>query len=44
MTVRSSSNPPLGRPMDVTVKANVVDGLFFCTTLTNCRRGHISFV
>ena len=34
----------MGRSMDWTLKDNMVDGLFFCTTLTGCRWGHIPFV
>jgi len=30
--------------MDWTLEDNMVDSLFFCTTLTGRRRGHIPFV
>jgi len=30
--------------MDWTVEDDMVDGLFFCATLTGCRGGHTSFV
>jgi len=30
--------------MDWALENNVVDGLFFCATLTSCRRGHTPFV
>ena len=32
------------RSMDWTLEDNMVDGLFFCTTLTGCRWGHTPFV
>ena len=34
----------MGRSMDWTLEDNMVDGLFFCTTLTSRRGGHIPFV
>jgi len=34
----------MGRSMDCTLEDNMVDGLFFCATLTGCRRGHTPFV
>jgi len=34
----------MGRSMDWTLEDNVVDGLFFCATLTGHRGGHIPFV
>jgi len=30
--------------MDWTLEDNMVDGLFFCATLTGCRGGHTTFV
>ena len=30
--------------MDWTMEDNMVDGLFFCTTLTGCREGHTPFL
>jgi len=33
-----------GRSMDWTLEDNMVDGLFFCTTLTGCRGGPTPFV
>ena len=33
-----------GKSMQCTMKDNMVNGLFFCTTLTSCRRGHTSVV
>jgi len=32
------------RTMDCTLQDNMVDGLFFCATLTGCRGGHTPFV
>jgi len=32
------------KSMDWTLEDNMVDGLFFCTTLTGRRRGHTPFV
>jgi len=34
----------MGRSMDWTLEDNMVDGLFFCATLTGRRGGHTSFV
>jgi len=34
----------MGRSMDWTLKDNIVDGLFFCATLTDRRGGHTPFV
>jgi len=34
----------IGRSMDWTLEDNMVDGLFFCATLTGRRRGHTPFV
>jgi len=34
----------MGRSMDWTLEDNMVDGLFFCATLTDRRGGHIPFV
>ena len=34
----------MGRSMDWTMEDNMVDGLFFCATLTGRRGGHIPFV
>jgi len=34
----------IGRSMDWTLEDNMVDGLFFCTTLTGRRGSHTSFV
>jgi len=34
----------MGRSMDWTLEDNMVDGLFFCVTLTGCRGGHTPFV
>jgi len=34
----------MGKPMDWTLKDNVVDGLFFCATLTGHRGDHTPFV
>ena len=34
----------MGRSMDCTLEDNMVDGLFFCATLTGCRRGHTPIV
>ena len=34
----------IGRSMDLTLEDNMVDGLFFCATLTGSRGGHIPFV
>ena len=35
---------PMGRLMDWTLEDNIVDSLFFCTTLTGRRGGHTTFV
>jgi len=34
----------MGRLMDWTSDDDMVNGLFFCATLTGCRGGHIPFV
>jgi len=34
----------MGRSMDWTLEDNMIDGLFFCTTLTGRRGGHTQFV
>jgi len=34
----------MGRSMDWTLEDNMVDGLFFCTTLTGRRGGHTQVV
>ena len=34
----------MGRSMDWTLEDNMVDGWFFCATLTRCRGGHTPFV
>jgi len=34
----------MGRSMDWTLEDDMVDGLFFCTTLTGRRGGHTRFV
>jgi len=34
----------MGRSMDWTLEDNMIDGLFFCATLTGRRRGHALFV
>jgi len=34
----------MGRPMDWTLENNMVDGVFFCATLTGRRAGHTPFV
>jgi len=34
----------MGRSIDRTLENNMVDGLFFCATLTGCRGGHTPFV
>ena len=34
----------MGRSMDWTLKDDLVDGLFFCATLTDRRGGHTPFV
>jgi len=34
----------MGRSMDWTLEDNMVDGLFFCATLTGRRGGHTPFV
>jgi len=34
----------MGRLMDLTLEDNMVDGLFFCATLTGRRGGHAPFV
>jgi len=42
-TVRSAMCS-MERSMDWTMKDNMVNGLFFCATLTSRRRGHTPFV
>jgi len=34
----------MGRSMDWTLEDNMVDGFFFCATLTGCRGAHTPFV
>ena len=38
------STQSMGRSMDWTLEDNMVDGLFFCATLTGRRGGHTPFV